>query len=198
MRTQLLHTVTRFLILGVLIALVPAASADAATYEVDGVHSSALFKVKHFGASNFYGAFREITGSINYDSAMPEGMGIEVEIAAASVDTRYEQRDNHVKSPDFLNAAEFPTIKFKSTSVSMNDDGTFSVTGNLTLHGVTKEIQVTAEKVGEAEHPRSGKQLIGFEAKFTVDRTEFDMAFMAGPLSEEVEFMISLEASPGS
>lgn len=194
MRKESLNTLTRYLVLGALIALVPAVAADAATYEIDGVHSSALFKVKHFGTSNFYGAFREIKGSIDYDAAAPEGMGIAVEISSASVDTRFEQRDNHVKSPDFLNAAEFPAISFKSTSVTANGDDTFAVTGNLTLHGVTKEIQVTAEKVGEGEHPRSGKQLIGFEARFVVDRTEFDMGFMAGPLSEEVEFLISLEA----
>jgi len=194
MNSRVLTTVVRYLTLGLLLAVAPAAAASAATYTVDGVHSSAVFKVKHFGVSNFYGVFNDIQGSIEYDPASPAGMAVEVTLAADSVETRYEQRNNHVKSPDFLNAAEFPTISFKSTSVAPNDDGTLVVTGNLTLHGVTREISVTAEKVGEGKHPRSGKDLIGFEARFTVDRTEFDMTFMAGPLSEDVEFLISLEA----
>ena len=194
MLTKSFLTVTRLLILGVLIAVVPATSVDAATYEVDGGHSSALFKVVHFGASNFYGAFSEIKGTINYDSATTAGMGVEIEFAAGSVSTRAEGRDNHIKSPDFLNAAEFPTISFKSTGVETNADGSFDVTGNLTLHGVTREIEVKAHKIGEGKHPRSGKELIGFEARFVVDRTQFGMGFMAGPLSEEVEFLIALEA----
>ena len=198
MRFESHRTVVRLLVLAVLVSLAPLSVAKAATLEVDGVHSSALFKIKHFGASNFYGMFRDIKGTVDYDAAAPGAMGIEVEIAAASVDTRWEQRDNHVKSPDFLNAAEFPTITFKSTSVAMNDDGTFNVTGNLTLHGVTKEIQVTAEKVGEGSHPSSGKQLVGFEARFIVARSDFDMAFMVGPLSEEIEFLIALETGPKS
>lgn len=177
-----------------MIALLPAV-AGAATYEIDGTHSSAIFKIKHYGVSNFYGAFAGIEGTLDYDPADPASMGIDVTLDAASVTTRNERRDNHVKSPDFLNAAEFPTITFKSTGVTVNDDGTLQVTGNLTLHGVTREIQATVEKVGQGPHPRSGKELVGFEARFTVDRTEFDMAFMAGPLSEEVGFILSVEAA---
>ena len=172
--------------------------ATAATFEVDGVHSSAVFKIKHFGVSNFYGMFRDISGVIEYDAENPEGLAVEVTIAAGSADTRSESRDNHIKSPDFLNAAEFPTITFKSTSVSDNGDGTYAVTGDLTLHGVTREVQATAEKIGEGAHPRSGQEMIGFESRFTIDRTDYDMGFMAGPVGEEVEFILSLEAGvPG-
>jgi polyisoprenoid-binding protein YceI len=186
-------------VLGLAVALtLSAVPASAATFEVDGVHSSAVFKIKHFGISTFYGMFGDISGAIEYDAENPDGMAVEISIAADSADTRNERRDTHVMSPDFLNAAEFPTISFKSTGVADNGDGTYSVTGDLTLHGVTKEVQVTAEKIGEGPHPRSGQQMIGFESRFTIDRTDYDMDFMAGPLSEEIEFILSLEAGvPG-
>ena len=189
----------RWLTLAILPALImtfalSTAPADAATYEIDAVHSSAIFKVKHFGVSNFYGAFAGVSGTIEYDAGSPEGLSIQVTIAADSVASRAENRDNHIKSPDFLNVAEFPSITFVSTSVTATGDGHYDVVGNLTLHGVTKEITVSAERVGEGEHPRSGKKMVGFETRFTVDRTEYDMGFMAGPLSAEVGFMLSLEA----
>lgn len=177
-----------------LLALLTA-PAGAATYTIDPVHSSALFKIQHFGASNFYGMFKSISGTLEYDAASPHQSSISVEIDAASVDTRVAQRDDHVKSTDFLDVQQFPTIEFRSKRVKSLGDGKLEVVGDLTLHGVTKEITAMAEKVGEGKHPRNGKSLIGFEARFTVDRTEFDMGFMAGPLGAEVEFLLSVEAA---
>lgn len=179
-----------FVLAALAVAAMPAA---AATYSIDPVHSSVIFKIKHFGASNFYGAFKEVTGTIHYDAENPGASSVELEIAAASVDTRNEQRDNHIKSPDFLNAGEFPKITFKSTGVEGSADS-LQVTGKLTLHGVTKDVTATVEKVGEGKNPRSGANLIGFETRLTIDRTDFDMGFMAGPLGEEVDLIISLEA----
>ncbi len=176
------------------LTLLATTPALAANYAIDGGHSSAIFRVKHFDTAYFYGAFREVSGSIQYDAANPGGSSIEVEIAAASVDTRSNSRDDHVKSPDFLNAAEFPKITFKSTKVEAAGDNMMKVTGNLTLHGVTKPVTADVELVGQGTHPRSGKELIGFEARFTVDRTQHDMNFMAGPLSKEVDFILSVEA----
>jgi polyisoprenoid-binding protein YceI len=170
-----------------------ATPVAAASYQVDGTHSSAVFSIKHFGVSNFYGTFGEIQGTIEYDAANPGASAIQLTIAADSVRSRHSQRDDHIKSPDFLNAKQFPTVEFKSKSVSAKGDG-FEVKGDLTLHGVTKEITVMVQKTGEGKHPRSGKELIGFESRFTVDRTEHDMNFMAGPLSEEIGFIIAVEA----
>lgn len=173
-----------------LLAAMPAA---AATYSVDPVHSSVVFKIRHFGASNFYGDFKTVTGTIQYDAENPGASSVELEVAADSVDTRNEQRDNHVKSPDFLNAAEFPKITFKSTGVEGSGD-TLQVTGKLTLHGVTKDVAVTVEKVGEGKHPRSGESLIGFETHLTINRSDYDMGFMVGPLGEEIHLILSVEA----
>jgi polyisoprenoid-binding protein YceI len=176
---------------GLLLATLPA---GAANFTIDPVHSSAIFKVQHFGAANFYGVFRDISGSLAYDADDPAGLSIQVTLKADSVDTRYERRDTHVKSPDFLSAAEFPTITFVSTSVEPAGDGVYTVTGNLTLRGVTKQIQVTARRTGDSKHPQSGKRLVGFESRFTVDRTDYGVSFMAGPVSQDVEFLIAVEA----
>jgi polyisoprenoid-binding protein YceI len=174
--------------------LLLALPAAAATYTIDGNHSSAVFRVKHFNVSNFYGTFNAISGTIQFDAEKPAASSIEVTIKADSVNTRNERRDGHAKSPDFLNAAEFATIKFKSTNVKPTGDDTFEVTGKLTLHGVTHDITVTAEKTGQGPSPQGGGELIGFEVRFSVDRTEYDMGFMVGPLSKEITFILALEA----
>lgn len=177
-----------------LVALGLALPAAAATYTIDPVHSSALFKVKHLGTANFYGMFAKVAGTLVYDQAKPGESKISVEIDAASVATRNDQRDAHAKSPDFLDVEQYPTIGFESEQVEDLGGGKLRVTGKLTLHGVTKVVVASVEKTGEGKNPRSGKALIGFEARITVDRTDFDMTFMAGPLSEAVEFILSVEA----
>ncbi len=169
--------------------------AGAATYTIDGAHSTALFKVKHFDVANFYGMFNEVEGSIDFDPEKPAEAKINVTIKADSVDSRNTSRDDHIKSPDFLNAKQFPTITFKSTGVKPLGGDRFEVTGTLTLHGVTKELSVIAEKTGSGKNPRNGKDMVGFETRFKVDRTEYDMGFMAGPLSAGVEFTLALEAA---
>jgi len=170
-----------------------AAPTAAATYKIDGMHSSAVFSVKHFEVSNFYGTFAGIDGTLEYDAAKPAASSIQVSIAADSVQSRSGQRDDHIKSPDFLNAKQFPTITFKSKSVASKGDG-MEVRGDLTLNGVTREISAVVTKIGEGENPRSGDAIVGFEARFTVDRTAHDMNFMVGPLGKEIGFILSLEA----
>jgi polyisoprenoid-binding protein YceI len=170
-----------------------AVPAAAATYEIDGTHSSAVYKIKHLGVSNFYGTFGDLKGKIEWDPANVAASSIEVVIAAESVQSRNDKRDDHIKSPDFLDAKQFPTITFKSKSVK-GGAGALTITGDLTLHGVTREITVTAEKTGEGKNPRSGQDMIGFEARFTVDRTTHDMNFMVGPLTKEIDFILSVEA----
>lgn len=183
---------TRFALFILVLALVAALPATAATYTIDSVHSSAIFKVRHFNTSNFYGLFKNVSGTITYDA---EGTSsIEVTIAADSVDTRSERRDNHLKSPDFLNAAEFPKITFKASGIETTGDS-FQVTGQLTLHGVTKDVTASVEKIGAGKHPQSKKDMVGFEARFKIDRTDFDMSFMAGPVGTDIELILSLEAS---
>ncbi|MBI5433649.1 MAG: YceI family protein [Planctomycetes bacterium] len=167
-----------------------------ATYEIDGVHSSVLFRIKHLGVSYFYGRFNEVTGSFVYDEAKPETSSIQVEVATASVDTGHDGRDQHLQSPDFFNAAEHPKLTFKSKEVKKSKDGKLSVTGDLTLHGVTKPVTADVEFVGAGDRGQMGNKA-GFETTFTIKREDFGMTKMLGEtgLGNDVRVTVSLEGN---
>src|SRR5262249_4437518 len=136
----------RFLVfaLGVL-GSIPAFAAD--TYDVDPVHSTVLFSAQHFNAGLFFGQFDNTTGSIVVDDANLANAKINVSVDASSVSTWNQKRDDHLKGPDFFNATQFPKITFVSKSVTKSGDK-YSVTGDFTLHGVTKPITVEFTKTG--------------------------------------------------
>lgn len=171
----------------------PADSLAAATYEVDGVHSSVVFKIKHAGATWFYGTFETVSGSLSLDEADPSKSKVEVEIDAASVDSNNVKRDGHLESPDFLSAKEFPSIEFQSTSVKKSGEGSFEVTGDLTFRGVTKSITVPVTHVGKGQ--MQGKQVAGYEASFSIERSDFGSTYGLdeGALGDEVFLTLSLE-----
>lgn len=161
------------------------------SYKVDPVHSSVLFSVKHFGVTDFYGDFKEISGTVILDTADPSKSSVELNVPVESLDSRNEKRDQHLKSPDFFNAKQFPTITFKSNKVEGAGD-TYKITGDLTIHGVTKP--VTAEfKKGAENKGQKGEVRSGGETRFTIKRSDFDMKFMMGPLGDDVNIILSLE-----
>lgn len=163
----------------------------AESWKVDGVHSSLIFKVKHLGVSNFYGRFNQLSGTVaTADGALT---GVEIEVKADSVDTANQKRDAHVKSPDFLNVKQFPTISFKGKEVKKGEDDSYVVKGDLTLHGVTKEVEAQVQRTGTGKGP-DGKELIGFETTFTIKRTDHGMKFMVGPLADDIHITVSVEA----
>src|SRR3954462_14103218 len=160
----------RFTIVTVLIAAFSLASLARAgdTYKADPVHSSAVFRAHHAGAGYVWGRFNDPTGTFVLDAADPTKSTFSGEIQAANVDTHNEKRDAHLKSPDFFNAKQYPTITFKSTSVKKGDaPNTLQVTGNLTMHGVTKPLTVPVELTGKGQFP-PGTQRAGGEATFVV------------------------------
>ncbi len=165
----------------------------AETHTIDAVHSSVLFKIRHMGASNAYGRFNGVTGKIVVDDKDPKKSSVEVTIKTESVDTGNEGRDKHLKGPDFLSAKQFPTISFKGTEVKVLADGHLEVAGQLTLHGVTKDLKVKVEKVGTGKGMKPDSKLTGFETKFTIKRSDFDMKFMLPGIGDEVELTISVE-----
>ena len=169
--------------------------AKSGTYEIDPGHSSVVFCVTHFGVSKFYGRFNEISGSLNVNVDDPASNEISIKIPAKSVDTNSKDRDEHLMGPDFFNAKEFANITFESTSVEAGEaDGMFVVTGDLTMHGVTKEITIEAMHTGEGE-TRFGYRT-GFEAKFTVQRSDFGMSYgLPGALGDDVEIIFALEGT---
>lgn len=172
--------------------LEPLASGTE-VYEVDPIHSNVLFKIKHNYASWFYGRFDEIAGTFVVNEEDPDRCELEVEVKTGSVDTRSEKLNGHLRSPDFFNAAEFPTVRFESRQVESAGEDRFAATGDLTLHGVTKEVTIEIEKTGESAS-RDGK-VIGFHAVFTIDRSDYGMEYGTNAgLGAEVELIVSIEA----
>jgi len=175
------------------------AGAQAAdTYTIDSTHSSVIFKVKHMGVSWIYGRFNEVSGEIVWDADDPTKHSIKAEVKVASVDTNASARDKHLRGPDFFDSANSPTIVFESTGVKESGRDKYEVEGKITLHGVTKPISVTIEKVGLADVPRMGTRL-GLACEFTIKRSEFGMTYgVDGPVSDEVTIMLGFEAAKGS
>jgi polyisoprenoid-binding protein YceI len=161
------------------------------TFKVDPVHSSIVFGIKHFGVTDFYGDFKDISGTVTLDTADASKSSVELTVPVASLDTRNEKRDQHLKSPDFFNAAQFPAITFKSTKIEGAGD-TYKVTGDLSIHGVTKPITVDFKKGGEGKGGK-GEVRGGGETRFTIKRSDYDMKFMAGALGDDVNLILSLE-----
>jgi polyisoprenoid-binding protein YceI len=174
-----------------------ATRAAANSFKIDSVHSSVVYRIRHLGVSNFYGRFGNKSGTFTLDPASPETASINVTIEAESVDSGNPNRDKHLKSPDFFNAVQFPTITFKSTSVKKTGEHTFEVTGDLTLLGQAKPVTAKLEYFGEKDTgPKFGHRA-GFEATFTIKRTDFGMSFMTegGALGNEVTVIAAMEGT---
>ena len=168
------------------------ASAAPTTYTVDAVHSYVLFRVKHMDVANAYGRFNKFSGSITLDEANPASCGVRMEIDVASIDTGNTSRDDHLRNADFFNAAQFPKMTFVSTAIKKTGDE-YEVTGNLTLHGVTKSVVAKMTKTGQGKS-RDGKPLVGFEGTLDVKRSDFGVGKPPPGLADEVRLTISVEA----
>jgi polyisoprenoid-binding protein YceI len=180
------------LVSGALISLCGAAPASqAANYKIDPVHSAVVFRCQHLGVSYAYGVFNDISGSFTFDEANPANSRCQVEIKTESIDTNNAKRDQHLKGPDFFDAKRYPTLKFVSTSVEKAGDK-YTLTGDLTMHGVTKRVTAPMEYVGSAKDPWGGFRC-GFEVMFTVKRSDFEMKNMIGPVGDEVRVIVSIE-----
>jgi polyisoprenoid-binding protein YceI len=181
-----------FLGLAVSLALVMTAPARAADkFEIDPVHTSVSFKIPHVGISWIHGRFNEYSGSFTIDKANPSASSFALAIKIESIDTNNKKRDGHLRSPDFFNAKQFPTMSFKSTSVKAVNGG-YEVTGNLTLHGVTKPITFTLKGGKEVEFPK-GTRRIGFSTDLQLKRSAFGMDKFVPAAGDEVDITISLE-----
>ena len=173
------------------------AVAAPAAYKVDPNHSSVGFSIRHF-VSNVPGRFRDFNGVIKYDKQNPAASSVELTVQAASIDTDNTDRDNHLKSPDFFDVAKYPTLTFASTKVTAKDANTLNVTGNLTMHGVTKEVTIPITVLGTMKGPRGEKA--GFETAFTVNRKDYGIVWNrvldAGGsiLGDDVKVSIGIEA----
>lgn len=180
------------------------------TYNVDPVHSFPNFSIAHLGMATLYGRFDEMTGKVVLDQAARTG-SVDIRIKAATVNTgdaKHEpgsfaaktygprSRDEHLRSADFFNVAEFPEILFKSTKLNFSGENLESVEGNLTMVGVTKpvKLQVTSFKCGA--HPFTKKPMCGADLNGSIKRTDFGVKFGVPAISDEVKLMIGVEAYP--
>lgn len=162
-------------------------------YQIDikGAHAFVMFKVKHLGYSWLHGRFNDFDGSFSYDTGNPNNSNISVTIDTTSVDSNHAERDKHLRSPDFLEVEEFPTATFESTSVNLvNGKGT--VTGNLTLHGVTNEVVLDVTEVGGGEDPWGGYRR-GFNGTTEFKMADFGITRDLGPASQVVYMELNIE-----
>lgn len=169
-----------------------AGPAAAAEYKIDPAHSSVNFVISHLGFSMMDGRFNDVSGTFTY--APEEGPGaqaITVVIPTASIDTNHAERDKHLRSADFLNVEEYPEARFESTGFSGDESGGV-MTGNLTLHGVTRPIEIQVETVGEGDDPWGGYRA-GFKGTTTLDRSDFGISYDLGPAAETMDMTLHIE-----
>jgi polyisoprenoid-binding protein YceI len=189
-----IYVVTAFLILGL-----AGSAAAATTYAIDRAHSDVAFKVRHL-ISNVPGTFGEFDGTITADWDNLDASSVQFVIKAASIDTRNEDRDKHLRSADFFDVEKYPEITFVSDRITKSGANSYAVTGTLTMHGVTKEVTLPVTYLGEMTDPW-GNVKAGFEIATTLDRRDFGIvwnkALETGGLllGEEVEIEINLEVA---
>ncbi|MCW8831254.1 MAG: YceI family protein [Gammaproteobacteria bacterium] len=166
----------------------------AADYVIDtkGAHAFIQFRVQHLGYSWLYGRFNEFSGRFSYDEAAQEKASIEVTIKTASVDSNHAERDKHLRSKDFLDVDKYPEAKFVSTGYAPGKDGKGVLKGRLTLHGVTKAVEIQVEPIGAGKDPWGGYRR-GFEGKTKFAMADFGILKNLGPKSKDVEMILSIE-----
>ena len=168
-------------------------------WEIDPTHSTAMFSVRHAMISTVRGHFNVISGTLHIDEQNPANSSVDAQADASTIDTRDERRDGHLKSPDFFDAAQYPTITFKSTKVEPTGGNEYNVTGDLTMHGVTKPVTFKAEYSGQGKDAY-GMLRAGLSAKARVNREDWGLTWNAAleaggvMVSKEVNIEIDLES----
>jgi len=188
----------RYVALAGLLATAGTAAAAPVTYKLDPGHTMVLFSWNHFGFSNPTANLGQVDGTLVYDEGAPTKSTVEATLPLAGLDTFVPKLDEHLKSADFLDAAKFPTVTFKSTKVTSAGKDKLKVTGDLTVHGVTKPVtlDVTVNKVGP--HPMMKVQTAGFDATATIKRSDFGVGAYVPNVSDEIKIRITTEAHDAS
>jgi polyisoprenoid-binding protein YceI len=184
---------TLYTLVVAMLLTVSAAAQDA--WQLDPPHSSAQFSVRHLGVSTVRGAFTKVGGSVVYDPANLNKSSIQATIEAASVDTRVEMRDNDLRSPRFLDAQKFPTITFQSNKVEAAGAGKLKVTGDLTIHGVTKEVVLDVDGPTPSIKDPMGKDRLrmGASATTKINRNDFGVSGLPGVVGDDITITLDVE-----
>jgi polyisoprenoid-binding protein YceI len=167
--------------------------AQTETWHLDPNHSAAQFSVRHMGISTVRGTFTKVGGDIIYYASDPTKSSIDVTIDAASVDTRVEMRDNDLRSPNYLEIAKYPAITFKSTHIAAPRAGKLAVTGNLTIHGVTKEVVLDVDGPSAPITDKKGNLHMGASASTKINRQDFGVGGSSPAIGNELAILIDVE-----
>lgn len=182
-----------FPILGLVLAL-PCVAAD--TYTIDTVHSGARFEISHLMFSTVSGQFTKFQGTVNFDPASVAKSSVEVVIDAASITTGSDKRDTDLRSPRFFDVEKYPTITFKSTSVTDSGSGNLQVGGTLTIHGVSKPVTIAVSGFGSGAGAKPGTFQVGFrKGTLQLKRSDYGITTLMGPVGDQVDITLSLEAN---
>jgi polyisoprenoid-binding protein YceI len=173
--------------------LVNSATAQSGTWKIDPNHSSAQFAVRHMGVSTVRGAFTKVSGTATYDPSDPGKATLDATIEASSVDTRVEMRDKDLRSPNFLDVQKYPTITFKSRQAKPAADGKLQITGDLTIHGVTKEVVLGVDGPSAPIKDPMGNQRIGASATTKINRKDFGVNGAPGVVGDDISITIDAE-----
>ena len=185
--SRLLLTITA------VIALSASALAQATTWKIDPNHSAAQFSVRHMGISTVRGAFTKVSGTVTYDPAEPGKTVINAIIDASSVDTRVETRDNDLRSDHFFDVAKYPTLTFKSKSVEAIGTGKLKVTGDLTIHGVTKEVVLDVDGPSAPVKDPKGNSHVGASASTKINRMDYGVSGASTMVGNDVPITLDVE-----
>jgi len=162
------------------------------TWQIDPKHTAAQFSVRHLGISTVRGEFSKVSGSVQYDATNPGKSSIQATIEATSVNTRVEARDNDLRSPHFFDVEKYPTITFQSKKIEAAGAGRLKVTGNLTIHGVTKEVVLDEDGPSPAIKDRAGERM-GASATTKINRMDFGVSGAPGVAGDEITITLDIE-----
>lgn len=181
----------------IVILLSGIATAAPSKWEIDPAHSGIYFDIRHI-FSTIRGRFDDYSGNIVVDEENASASTVYFEVKIDSINTNIAQRDTHLKSQDFFNAAEYPVMKFKSKSVEYLDNQEYLLTGDLTIKGVTSEVKIPFKYLGKKENPmKPGSFVAGFECSFSIDRLHYNVGdggfYKKGLVDKDVFITISLE-----
>jgi polyisoprenoid-binding protein YceI len=176
-----------------IVAVTASAAAQAGNWQIDPNHSSAQFSVRHLGVSTVRGAFTKVSGSAKYDPSDPSKDALDASIDASSVDTRVTMRDNDLRSPNFLDVQKYPTITFHSKQTKVSGDGKLQITGDLTIHGVTKEVVLDVDGPTPPIKDPWGNQRIGASASTKINRHDFAVNGAPGVVGDDITITIDAE-----
>jgi len=170
------------------------AAAQTSTWTIDPAHSQSNFEIRHLGVSNVRGSISKIAGKVEWDEKNPSKSSVVADLDATTINTTMDARDTHLKSPDFFNVAQYPTIHFQSTKVT-GAAGHIKVEGNLTLAGVTKPVILDVDGPVPPQKNQKGNLISGFEATTVIKRADFNFVPKFAPpmLGDEVKITIDVE-----